>query len=309
MAISADGQHELTVNDSAANGTYTLAGIPPQPVKVWFEKNDNAHFIYQYYGGGLTASEGKIVNVSADATTGGINGSLLRLAHVNGSISQAGGAAPSPVTASVIDSKGTVVSIASSGGSYHFTLPVPAGVKLRVKFASPSGSTTYATQYFDDRPSLSCAEEFTVANAGTKVIDPLMTTSASQLTPCGSGSGGGGGPTAAQVKAALAKQLVPIGKKATIKAVLNHHGYAYELAAIEAGKASIDWTKSKVVVAKGSVSFSAKGKSKLTVKLTKAGKKDFKKAGSHLKLIAHGSFTPKSKPAVTAAKGFKLHQH
>jgi len=303
QALGVSSKAFLGSTFTAADGTYTLTHVPPVAVKIWFESNDNKHFIYQYYGGGLLASEGTSVTATTNATTGNINGSLLALAHVAGQVGQAGGGAPHPVTASALDSTGNVVGVATTNSAYDYTVPVPAGVPLLVKFASSSGST-YATQYFDNRPSLSCADKITLSDLGTKIIDPVMTTSAAKLTPCGSG---GTGPSAAQIKTSLGKQLVPTGKKAAISRVLSNGGYRYAFTALEAGKVSITWQDLKKIVATGKVTFTAKGSKPLAVSLTKKGKQILKNAGSSVKLTAKGSFTPPSQPAVTVTKSFTLH--
>ncbi|MGC2375540.1 MAG: Ig-like domain-containing protein [Solirubrobacteraceae bacterium] len=122
----------------------------------------------------------------------------------------------------------------------------------------------------------------------------------------------------AQLKALLARQLVPSGKAATIPALLKHGGYSFSFAAPEAGGLTVQWyelpkgaklaghTKAKpVLVASGKVTFQAAGTGKLNLRLTSAGRRVLRHA-KRMTLTAKGTFAPRSGAIVNVATGFTL---
>jgi large repetitive protein len=129
-------------------------------------------------------------------------------------------------------------------------------------------------------------------------------------------------PTAAQIKASLLKQLAPTGKRARIAAILKAGGYAYAFHALTAGSVVFDWyyqpagariaaaKRKPVLVATGRLTFSAAGTKRLTMKLSRTGRKllkgDQRKHPRRLTLIAAARFTPNGTAAVTARKKFTL---
>lgn len=122
--------------------------------------------------------------------------------------------------------------------------------------------------------------------------------------------------TAAQLKALLARQLVPVGTTATIPALLKHGGYSFSFNAPEAGSLMVQWyevpkgarfarhTKAKLVlVASGKLTFSGAGTGKLKVKLTGAGVRLLRHA-RRAALTVKGTFTTSGGHPVTATSGF-----
>ena len=67
----------------------------------------------------------------------------------------------------------------------------------------------------------------------------------------------------------------------------------------------IQWHSGHVLVAVGKVKFTRAGSAKLTIKLTKAGRRLLRDA-KRLNLTAHGAFTPLARHAITAARRFHL---
>ncbi len=136
--------------------------------------------------------------------------------------------------------------------------------------------------------------------------------------PKGPPSGGGGapgggtppvGPTAAQIRALLRKQIVPRGKAARIRALLRKHGYRLRLRALTAGTATVRWVlvrKGKTIVAAGGRHrYAAAGSAVIRMKLTAAGRRQLRHA-KRLRLRAEGTFKPVPSAPVTAARRFKL---
>jgi hypothetical protein len=136
-------------------------------------------------------------------------------------------------------------------------------------------------------------------------------------TPIPAGPGGGGqptpgstpvvstGPSAAQIKASLLRQLTPHGKASRIGALLRHGGYTFSFHALTGGTVVIRWHSGHVLVAVGKVKFTRAGNAKLTIKLTKAGRRLLREA-KRATLTANGAFTPVARPTISAAKRFHL---
>jgi WD40 repeat protein len=127
-------------------------------------------------------------------------------------------------------------------------------------------------------------------------------------------------PTAAQIKAALLRELTPHGTAAKIATLLKAHGCALSFKPLSVGRLVVDWyylpsgahlaaAKHKpkpVLVAAGSAKFSAVGSVKqVKVKLTANGVKLLKHA-TRLKLTAQGTFTPAGQSGIVARQTFTL---
>jgi hypothetical protein len=124
------------------------------------------------------------------------------------------------------------------------------------------------------------------------------------------GSGGRSSLSAAQMKAALADEIAPSGKLATIPAILKSGGFTFAAFKLpEAGSAVLSWYQvhgSKLtLIVTGKMTLSKRGTGKLTVKLTAAGHKLLAKASS-VKLTGQGSFTPTGQTTIRATKTFTL---
>ncbi len=140
----------------------------------------------------------------------------------------------------------------------------------------------------------------------------------------GSGGAPGGGVlsltqatvSAAQISASLGHGLKPTGKGAKIAALLKAGGFTFAFHALEAGSLVINWyatpsggklaKKSKpVLLASGIAAFGAAGTAEIRIKLTSAGKHLLKRS-KHLKLTAHGTFTPPGGQGISASRTFVL---
>lgn len=124
-------------------------------------------------------------------------------------------------------------------------------------------------------------------------------------------------PTAAQIKALLLKQLAPVGKLATIAALLKHGGYSFSFNAPSAGRLVVSWYQvpngahlasgkpKPVLIATGKASFTKPGTVKIMLNLTRKGHQLLEHA-NQLKLTAEATFIPTNKTAVIAFKTFTL---
>jgi hypothetical protein len=131
--------------------------------------------------------------------------------------------------------------------------------------------------------------------------------------PGGGGPGGGPtltGPTAAQIRALLRRQITPHGKRGKIGALLRRSGYRLPFRALAAGTGKVQWYRvrksgKRVLIASAAHTFSAAGMTTMTVKLTAAGRRALRHA-KHLALMAKGTFTLPHAPPVTAKRKFTL---
>jgi hypothetical protein len=131
--------------------------------------------------------------------------------------------------------------------------------------------------------------------------------------PAGSPSLPGGsiasGPTAAQIRALLRKQIIPRGKAGRIRALLKR-GYRLRLRALVAGTAKVGWYRLRkrgkpVLIASGRRRFATDGTAIIAMKLTAVGRRQLKRT-KRLRLRAKGTFTPAPAAPVTATRRFTL---
>jgi hypothetical protein len=127
--------------------------------------------------------------------------------------------------------------------------------------------------------------------------------------------------SAGEIRSLLSQELVP-PKRITIAYVLKHGGYTFTATALSAGRLEISWYSDpsgagkRVLVASGAVTFKGPGAMKLSLKLTKAGRRFLSKArGTKMlplsqargaKMISKGTFRRRHKPSVTTSKTFKM---
>jgi hypothetical protein len=125
-----------------------------------------------------------------------------------------------------------------------------------------------------------------------------------------SGGSNPSGPTAAQIRALLRKQIVPRGRKGRIGPLMKNHGYRLPMRALTAGTVKVGWYclrkgHKPVLIASGRHTFGAAGSSSFKMKLTRAGRRKLRHA-RHVGLVARGTFVLPHAPAVTAKRGFTV---
>jgi hypothetical protein len=155
------------------------------------------------------------------------------------------------------------------------------------------------------------------ADAGARVQVVVTASNSVGSAQAASSEVGPIAPSAAQIKASVARQITPYGKTARIAALLKNHGYVLSFKALSAGKVVIDWyhlpngahlasAKPKpLLVAVGKATFARARTVKITIRLTANGKRLLKHANT-LKLTARGTFTPTAKHAVIVTQKFTL---
>jgi hypothetical protein len=162
------------------------------------------------------------------------------------------------------------------------------------------------------------ASSWSIAHVGTSVVTGLSCPSISSCFAVDSSGkllAGGPPPTAQQIRTLLREHLAPAGKRAKIAKVLQNGGYSSVFTAPSAGEISISWNRVprtarrastlKTVTIAAGVRFANGGPVKIKVKLTRRGKRLLASA-QHLKLTAKATFTPASRPGITALRTFTL---
>lgn len=208
------------------------------------------------------------------------------------------------------DGSGSNCQVVAGATSQIYTLGIgDVGTTVRVlEWAANTGGI--------GGPAASAPTAVVIASAPT-APSSAPTTSPPPSASGGTVSGGPATPSLPQIKAQLLKQLVPLGKAATISVLLKKSGYTFSFKTLTAGRVVISWyylptsartSKAKsnpVLVATGKASFSKAGGVRLTIKLTAQGKRMLK-AATRLKLIMRGTYTPSGKSPVIATKSFTL---
>jgi hypothetical protein len=161
---------------SSSDGGYLITGLATGSYRVEFSDESGA-LAFEYYNDQATMGAASDVNVTVGLTTWGINATLSPAAHITGSVKDASahGLADIDVAAYQADGSGgwqyVTDDFTSANGAYD--LAGLAGGSYRLQFSDYSG--TYATQYYNDAPSLDRAASVTVAAAATKAgIDAVL---------------------------------------------------------------------------------------------------------------------------------------
>ena len=115
--------------------------------------------------------------------------------------------------------------------------------------------------------------------------------------------------TSAEVRLAVESLLVPVGKEATVASIRRAGLYSFTYLVVKPGRLTIDWfstdTKTPTLVASASVSDRAAGSGKLSLRLTRAGRKLFM-GGHAVTLTSSVVFRPKRGHVVAATRRFTL---
>jgi hypothetical protein len=178
---------------TAFDGTYDLGGLESGSYRVAFA-DWSGDLVNQWYHGKPDVESAADVVVTAGATTGGIDATLVTAGHITGTVRGPGGAglAELSVTAYRADGVGGWDHVTDAGtasdGSYD--LGGLSSGAYRIEFEDWSG--TFASQCYDGKPDLDSATDVAVtAGATTSGIDATLS-AAGHITGRVTGSGGAG---------------------------------------------------------------------------------------------------------------------
>ena len=155
---------------SAANGSYTISGLPPGNYKIMCQGNGT--YSMQYYLNAANIGSATPVTVTSGATTTGINFSLATGGFtITGTITRASDNAVLPgLTVYAYDATTsasiTGSSVSASDGSY--TIPGLLPGSYAIKFR---GNTTYAQQYYNNAPDWYSSTPVTITTTSVTNIN------------------------------------------------------------------------------------------------------------------------------------------
>lgn len=321
-----------TVTD--ATGSYTLAALPTGSYIVSFlPAAGGSSYAPQYFNGKTSEAEAEAVPVAAgaivtgiDAVLQGIPVAVLRPAIAGHPVEGQtltlvpGTWTNSPVLADEwgqCDATGAIESCHTIATTPTYTptaADVGCTIRVRERASNAFGAGTPAYLFSPPTAPVTTASGATgtcrpVAPAAPTWSPPAATSAVSAATTASASS--------AQLKALLAKLLVPSGKGAKIAALRRRGRYVFTFSSLIAGRLSIAWylvpkgtrvsvARAKpVLVGSGKLTTNASGPAKLTIKLTAAGRALLAR-GKPLKLTAKGAFAPKGRPTLTATRSFTL---
>jgi hypothetical protein len=151
---------------TAANGTYSFAGLPTASYKVGFEAGD---YLPQFYNNESTLASATAIAVTAGATKSGINAKLVLAGTITGTVTDANSYPLLDIAVSVYNSSGISVAFTETGtdGSYSIA-GLPAGT-YRVGFTANAGGAVnnFLPQFYNDKTTLASATSVSVAAGKT----------------------------------------------------------------------------------------------------------------------------------------------
>ena len=154
------------------HGQYTAPGLAPGEYKVRFA--DEPNYVAQYYNGKASFAAAEAVEVSAGATTAGINGELEASGEITGEVtSETPGQGIEIIEVVVYEAgaEGKKVAEAQTHGGGDYTVAgLPPGEYVVEFYSGVPGSNgkNYAKQYYPDQSSLATAQPVKVTEGETK---------------------------------------------------------------------------------------------------------------------------------------------
>jgi Carboxypeptidase regulatory-like domain len=158
--------------ETAANGTYTVAGLAPGNYEVQFLPG-NGDYLQQYYDGKSTRAESSQVMVTAGQTTTAVDAALTLGGQISGTVTDAVSQTPlNHAEVKVYNSTDGYVAKAETSSNGEYTVSGLAPGNYEVGFAAGGG---YAPQFYEGSLTLAEAKAVPVtAGASTHGIDAAL---------------------------------------------------------------------------------------------------------------------------------------
>jgi Carboxypeptidase regulatory-like domain len=177
---------------TAADGSYTLIGLPPGTYDVEFSPQYPSNYLSEYYNQQTNENKATPIALAAGATRSSIDAALPTGGEISGKVTNAQGQPLQNVEAYVVDTGGTFWGSADTASDGTYTIPaLPTSGSFRVGFDAPEGSP-YADEFYSGAEALDTARAVPVTQGNqTSNIDaslPLAGTISGALTDAATGT-------------------------------------------------------------------------------------------------------------------------
>ncbi|HUA03960.1 MAG TPA: carboxypeptidase regulatory-like domain-containing protein [Solirubrobacteraceae bacterium] len=166
-------QQYLGSTTTAADGTYSLPGLPTSTYEVGFSYGS---YVSTYYGGGQSLSSATRIAVTAGQTTSSINQALPRAGQISGRVTDAAtGAAVANVQVQIYDSHDSLIASTqtSADGGYSVSGVLPG--TYTASFTPGDSTAMFMSQWYGGASTSTGATAFTVtADQTTRGVDAAL---------------------------------------------------------------------------------------------------------------------------------------
>ncbi len=165
------GGNPVGSGQTAADGTYTISGLPTGSYKVGFVPGGN--YVSQFYNGQATLAAADPVSVTAGSPTTGINAALAAGGQITGTVTDASTSAPlGNVEVDVYGPSGSLVTYTHTASDGTYEVPGLATGNYKVGFVP---TETYLPQFYNGKANLATADPVSVtAGATTSAINAAL---------------------------------------------------------------------------------------------------------------------------------------
>ncbi len=156
---------------TGADGSYTVAGVPPGVYRVGFEASG---YQSQFYSARTSLASADPVTLSSGYTMNGVDAALAPSpGSITGRVTDAVTGRPiRNVEVTVYDGQGAAVNTSCTAASGKYTIAGLVSGTYRVGFNDDCGATGYLPQFYSGQPSLAAANPVAVAaGSATSGID------------------------------------------------------------------------------------------------------------------------------------------
>lgn len=307
----------MTTVHTQGNGSYDVTGLTTGSYKISFSQL-RSNYLARYYKNAETAATATPIEVTNGNTTSGIDQALPTAGQISGTLTYAGTNAPaagSLVEAWKTGNEGTPEGFAETTANGTYTMSGLQTGTYRIGFNSPSPE--YEEVFYKEASSLATATPITVtAGTTTNSINATLPKHATSCALVDPGCGGGPPiePLETEIKRWLSRLLLPVGRPATISAILRVGGYTTFSKAIMPGRTRVSWYLRRahlagktrtLLVATGGITQPTPTLQRLTVKLTPFGKRTFRHA-RHIVLTGVATLERHDRAPVAVTSKFTL---
>jgi hypothetical protein len=164
------GGGKVASTQTNPSGVYTLNALPTGAYRVGFADcaaDSAGSYVTQYYNGKATLASADPIAVTAGTTTSGINAAMVAHGEITGTVTDSASQAPlAGICVGVYDSTGSIVGSVATDSNGAYVSPRLSAGSYRIGFFN-CGASGYASQYYNDRATLSSADPIAVTDGST----------------------------------------------------------------------------------------------------------------------------------------------